>query len=42
MENHLLKLVYQEDYICKVLEEILIYDEPNDSVHRAVSIVERA
>ena len=27
MENHFLNLLYHEDYICKVLEEILIYDK---------------
>ena len=26
-ENHFLNLIYHEDYICKVLEEILIYDK---------------
>ena len=25
-ENHFLNLIYHGDYICKVLEEILIYD----------------
>ena len=26
MENHILRLFENEDYVCKVLEEIIIYD----------------
>ena len=42
MKNHIMKLVYHEDYICKVFEEILIYDEKKESVYLAVLILERA
>lgn len=42
MENHVLKLCSDKDYVCTVLEEILIYDEQDKSLVLAVALVERA
>ena len=42
IENHFLNLIYHEDYICKVLEEILIYDKLKERVYLDVSVIERA
>ena len=41
-ENHFLRLLYNEEFICKVLEEIIVYDKKNERAYVAVSIIERA
>ena len=41
-ENHFLKLLYDEEFICKVLEEIIIFDKKKLKVLAALAIVERA
>ena len=41
-ENHFLRLLYNEELICKVLEEIIVYDKKKKRAYIAVSIVERA
>ena len=43
MENHILRLCCSKDYICRVLEEILIYDKSNNGkLVLNITIVERA
>ena len=41
-ENQFLRLLYDEEFICKVLEEIIVFDREKQRVYAAVSIVERA
>ena len=42
MENSLLRLCGPSDLICKMLEEILVYDSQQAKVVAAVGIIERA
>ena len=42
MENHLLRLSAQEDYVCKVLEEIIIFDKEKNETVASLSIIEKA
>lgn len=42
IENHFIKMIYDEMYTCKVFEEIIIYDKEKKEVIAAVTIVERA
>lgn len=41
-ECHYLKFLNNEDYICKVLEEIYVYDTHSNMLHSGIAIVERA
>ena len=37
-----MRLVYHPDYICKVLEDIIVYDHLNNLIVSALTVVERA
>lgn len=41
-ECHFMKFLSHEDYICKVLEEIYVYDTDERRLHSGVAIIERA
>lgn len=41
-ECHFMKFIQHEDFICRVLEEIYVYDTEYEMLHSGVTIVERA
>lgn len=42
MENHLLRAVGNEDYICKIFEEVIVYNPQHERIDGLVTIVEKA
>lgn len=42
LENHMLRLSQNDDCVCKVLEEIIIFDETFNEVILVVAIIEKA
>ena len=42
MENHLLRLCPHNSYVCKLLEEIIIFNKKTNEIEVILAIVEQA
>lgn len=42
MENNIIRFLEKEDYYCRILEEILIFNEREQKLLGSVTVIERA